>query len=572
VEPVSAEQPNRAFRRVFSRRELQSLAGRRAFERGHGYALDGRVHKVRATGRQVTAKVRGSSSYKVGLWVEDEEAAWGCTCPVGREERFCKHAVAVGLVATGAVEPEDGDDTAEEVDLAGYLAALDHEALVDLVLERAAADGLFDARLRAAAASRSGGRPDLTSYRQALAAAFETDGYIGYREAYDYTTGIRSVLDELQLLLAEGHAEDVVALSEYAADLAEDALGYIDDSDGGMSLVAEQLWDLHLAACKEARPEPIELARNLYERERHGGDLEVFYGAVETYADVLDEAGLTEYRRLAQAEWDALPALGPGDSEHTWSSGRFHLTQVMLSLADLSGNVDAVVEVLARDQSSAYQFVKIAETLHRAERHDEALDWALKGLSVHGYLDHRLVQFVAEEHHRLGRPAEAVAVLWHAYENVPGVETYRRLKEHAERADLWPEQRDRALALLRQRAKGQRNSSTLVAVLLLDGEVEQAWAEATVGGCRRDQWLELARLREDEHPDDAIPLWRDEVTREIAAMSNPSYANAVALIERIGRLLRLVGREEEFASYVAGLATEHKRKRNLMKLFAKRGW
>ena len=440
------------------------------------------------------------------------------------------------------------------------------------MLERAAADGLFDARLRAAAASKSGGRPDLKSYRQALAAAFETDGYVDYREAYDYTTGIGSVLNELQLLLDEGHSEDVLALSEYAADLAEEALGYIDDSDGGMSLVAEQLRDLHLTACEEARPEPITLARNLFERERHGGDLEVFYGAVELYADVLGDVGLAEYRRLAQAEWDVLSPLGPGDAEHTWSSGRFHLTQIMLSLADLSGDVDTVVEVLAHDQSSAYQFVKIADALQGATRHDEALDWALKGLSLHGYHDHRLVEFVAEENHRDGRSNDAVAVVRRAFEESPGVETYRRLKEHAERTGLWPKEHARALALLRKRTNSRRDRSLLVAVLLLDGEVDQAWAEATAGGCRRDQWLELARRREDDHPDDAIPLWREEVTREIAAMSNPSYANAVALITRIGRLMTVAARGDEFAPYVAGLATEHKRKRNLMKLFSERGW
>ena len=454
------------------------MAGQRSFERGRDYALDGRVHKLTATGEQVDAKVRGSTSYQVRLWADDGEAAWACTCPVGREERFCKHAVAVGLVAIGSVEPEHGG-RADEVDLADYLADLDHQALVDLLLERAAADGLFDARLRAAAASKRGGRPDLTSYRQALVAAFETDGYVDYREAYDFTTGIRSVLDELQLLLDDGHADDVMALSEYAADLAEDALGYVDDSDGGMSLVAEQLQDLHLAACDEARPEPVALARTLFERERHGGDLEVFYGALETYADVLGEMGLAEYRRLAQAEWDALPALGPGDSKHSWSSGRFHLTQIMLSLAELSGDVDAVVEVLANDQSSAYQFVKIAEALQGAARHDEALDWALKGLSLHGYDDHRLVEFVAEEHHRNGRPDEAVAVVSRAFEESPGVETYRRLKEQAMRAGLWQEQRDRAIRLLRKQAKSQRDSSLLVAVLLLDGEVEEAWEEAT---------------------------------------------------------------------------------------------
>src|SRR4029077_14207972 len=140
------------------------------------------------------------------------------------------------------------------------------------------------------------------------------------------------------------------------------------------------------------------------------------------------------------------------------------------------------------------------------------LDWALKGLSLHGYHDHRLVELVAAEHHRAGRPNDAVAVVRRAFEESPGVETYRRLKEHAERTGLWPKEHARALALLRKRTNSRRDRSLLVAVLLLDGEVDQAWAEATAGGCRRDQWLELARRREDDHPGDAIPLWREEVT------------------------------------------------------------
>ena len=298
--------------------------------------------------------------------------------------------------------------------------------------------------------ARASALPALGAFRQALEAAFETDGYVGYREAYDYTSGIDSVLDSLGQLLEDGHADAVVALAEHAADLAEEALGYLDDSDGGMSGVAEHIRELHLAACVASRPDPVALARNLYDRERHGGDLEIFYGAAGTYADVLGDEGLAEYRRLAQQEWDELPPLGP-DDEQSWSSGRSRVTQIMLTLADLSGDVDAVVAVLAHDQSSAYQFVTIAETLQGAQRHDEALEWALKGLSLHGFDDHRLVELVAEEHHRAGRPEQAVDVLWSAYEGSPGVDTYQRLAQHAQRAGLWQDRHERALALLRER-------------------------------------------------------------------------------------------------------------------------
>lgn len=400
-----SEGVGREFRRVFARRELLAMGGRRTFARGMDYALDGRVSKVSTTSDGAKAKVRGSAAYQIGLWCDDDEAAYACTCPIGDEERFCKHAVAVALVVTDAVVPDDEPvaDPTDEIDLAAYLRGLDHEALVELLVERAAEDDLFDARLRMAAARTSVGALSLGAFRQALEAAFETDGYIGYREAYDYTSGIDSVLDSLGRLLEDGHAEAVVALAEHAADLAEAALGYLDDSDGGMSGVAEHIRELHLAACVASPPEPFALARNLYDRERHEGDLEIFSGAAGTYADVLGDEGLAEYRRLAQQEWDELPPLGP-DDEGSWSSRRSRATQIMLTLADLSGDVDAVVAVLAHDQSSAYQFVRIAETLQSAQRHDEALEWALKGVSLHGFDDRRLVELVAEEHLRGGHP------------------------------------------------------------------------------------------------------------------------------------------------------------------------
>ncbi len=569
----------RGFRRVFARRELQAIGGRRTFERGMHYAVDGRVSKVSTTSNGAKAKVRGSASYQVELWSEDDEAGYACTCPMAGEERFCKHAVALALVVTDAVVADEApaSEQAEQIDLAAYLRGLDHEALIELLVERAAEDDLFDAQLRLAAARTGVGGLSLEPFRHALAAAFETDGYVGYREAYDYTSGIDSVLDSLGQLLEDGHADAAVALAEHAADLAEEALGYINDSDGGMSAVAEHIRELHLAACIASRPDRVALARNLYDRERHGGDLEIFYGAAGTYADVLGDEGLVEYRRLAQQEWDELPPLGP-DDERSWSSGRFRVTEIMLTLADLTGDVDAVVTVLAHDQSSAYQFVKIAETLQGARRPDEALEWALKGLSLHGFGDHRLVELVAEEHHRAGRPEQAIDVLWSAYECSPGVDTYQRLAQHARRAGLWQERHARALALLRERigaksrARYGPDNSTLVAVLLLDDNPEQAWIEAQAGGCRRDQWLELARLRELEHPDDALPIWREEVDREIGAMNNQSYAIAVATIERVGRLMSAAGRGEQFTPYVTGVREAHRRKRNLMKLFAERGW
>jgi len=580
--------PGRAFRYAFARRPVEAMADRRSFERGLLYAANGRVGKRTVTASTVKAKVRGSSSYQVRLSLDDDdEPAYDCSCPVGQEGRFCKHAVAVALVVTDTVtDPEQQIEAV--IDVRGYLEGLERLELVDLLVERAAEDDLFDARLRMEAARATAGSPQLGVFRHAIDEAFMVGDYVGYREMYDYATNISSVLDSLQDLLDDGHAEAVIALSEHAVDRAEDAVGYVDDSDGWMSGIAERLQELHLAACAAVKPDPVALARTLFDRERHSGDLEVFYGAAGAYEEVLGAEGLAEYGRLAQAEWDALPPLGPNDEERSWSSRRSRITQTMQTLAELTGDVDAVVEVLARDQSSAYQFVRIAEVLGEATRYDDARAWAEKGLALHGGDDSRLVEVTAEEYHRAGRDEDAVRVTWDAYGKAPGLRTYRHLAEHAQRADLWPAWHDKALELLRARInQGQRkpargratqwpapgpDSSTLVEVLLFDGEVEAAWAEASAAGCRRDLRLELARRREDEHPLDAIPIWQEEVERQIDVKKNHAYAEAVELIARVGRLMTAADREADFAPYVAKVRATHKPKRNLTKLFDERSW
>lgn len=591
IAPVSAaDLPGRAFRRSFARRPVEVMAGRRSFERGLLYAANGRVGRRTATETSVKAKVRGSASYQVKLWLdedEDDEPAYECSCPMGMNGDFCKHAVAVALVVTDAVA--DSNQQVEAlIDVRAYLKGLDPKELVDLLLERANEDDILEARLRMSAVrATTTGAPPVAVYRNVVDEAFVMGDYVGYREMHEYSSKIDGVLDSLKNLLSDGHAKAVITLAEHAIDRAEDAIGYVDDSDGWMSGVAEQLRELHLDACRKAKLEPVALAAKLFERERHSGDLDVFYGAAATYSKVLGKKGLAEYRRLAQEEWDELPLLGPDDERQSYGSRRFRITQTMQTLAELTGDVDAIVDVLARDQSSAHQFVRIVEVYRESKRNLDALAWAEKGLALHGGSDSRLLDAAAEEYHRAGRTEDAVRICWEAYNDAPGVRTYRQLAEHATRAGLWADRHDKALALLRSRIGTKRqptkgapprwptpgpDSSTLVEVLLYDGDGEQAWVEAQAAGCRRDLWQQLAALREKEHPLDAIPIWQEEIERQIDAKNNQAYASAVDLIIRVGRLMKSARREADFPPYTATLRTRHKPKRNLMKMFDEKRW
>ncbi|MGH9167984.1 MAG: hypothetical protein ACRD02_09185 [Acidimicrobiia bacterium] len=112
----------------------------------------------------------------------------------------------------------------------------------------------------------------------------------------------------------------------------------------------------------------------------------------------------------------------------------------------------------------------------------------------------------------------------------------------------------------------------MVQVFLWEGDIEAAWAEAVEGDCSERLWMELAGLREDDHPAEVLPVYQTQVERTVHQKNNRAYAEAVRLLERIEGLMSRLGRDEEFGEYVAGVRAAHKPKRNFMKLLDQTGW
>ncbi len=111
-----------------------------------------------------------------------------------------------------------------------------------------------------------------------------------------------------------------------------------------------------MRACETAPPENDAqrelLAILLFDRELNA----------ESYADVLGDAGIAAYRNMVEQAWQKLPVLLPGKKEEN-RSDRFRITSMMESLAKISGDVDGLVAIKARDLSLPYHFLQIAEVL-----------------------------------------------------------------------------------------------------------------------------------------------------------------------------------------------------------------
>ena len=568
-----------ALRENLTRDAMLELAGETYFERGEGYHRGGNVHDLAEHAGVVVAKVAGTGDYRVRLWAEDG-LDFSCNCPLGVDGEFCKHCVAAGLAwLEGDFSERAPGGSATMDDVQAYLEEQDKDLLVRIVMQQAMDDEGLRERLLLRA-SRMGGL-DQAAFRRALddAVSFDDDYY---GPPWEYASGIENVVGAIEELLEEGFAPEVIELSEYALASVEKAMNY--DVDGTIGEILERLEGIHLKACKRAKPDQEALAKRLFEWEL-GGDYDTFFDAVNTYADVLGERGLAEYRRLAEKEWADVPTLGPDREDRPRYYGKREiLADIMQTLAYRSGDVEAIVAIKSKDLRNSFAYLEIAQLYKQQGDDEKALEWAEEGAWVFPGGGHpNLRRFLADEYHDRGRHEEAMDLVWKEFAEVPRLHYYQELKDHAERAGTWESWRGKALDFLREVIASQKKESNssylffamdhseLVGILLWEGNVEDAWREAKEGGCSDGLWLDLAARREEDHPEDSLVVYQGRIEPLVNLTNNKAYKRAYELILKVRTLMRRLGRQTEFDEYVELLRLEYKRKRNFIELLDGKG-
>lgn len=487
---------------------------------------------------------------------------------------------------------------------------MDHQQLVELVLSAASNNRRLRDKLKFAEAAAAD--LDVSIFRKAITDATRTAG-IDYYSMPRFARRVLDVINSLRTLLEAGHAKEVVELAEYAFTRIEKAVVQVDDSDGHFGQIIPELTDLHHAACKLVREEPVALAQRLFKFELNS-ECELLYGASATYADLLGETGLREYRRLTEDLWSRLPALEPGDNGHERYGTRFRITSMMETLARQSEDLDALIAIKQRDLSHPYSFLEIAELYREAEQYDLALHWAEKGAYSFEYIDSRLSEFMATEYHRRGDHGKAMMLIWEQFVTRPGLDLYKHLHEHAlqvkspreklrlvgkakmsrrsestpETNEEWLHWRTEALRLLRERVgsspgkqtldrgipvsnpwRSNGDRSALVEVFLWEGNYEEAWEEAIAGGASAYLWLQLADHIAPQHPARAYLVYKELIVPTVEQTNNTAYSEAIKLLKKMHKLSSPLSCEPDFFDYVTSLRVEYKRKRNFIQMLDK---
>lgn len=466
--------------------------------------------------------------------------------------------------------------SAKQQRFATYLAAQTKVTLVDMLLEVSWRDERLAQSLMVKSAPSGETDSLVMEMRQVIDDATTVEGYIDWRSGRSFSDPLEQAVDTLAELLTPERAGALVELAQYAIEQTEAALESVDDSDGLVGDVLCRLGALHLQACTLARPDVEALAEDLFHLETTLPMGVCSFSAL-TYKDALGAKGLQRYRALAQAQWDAL---GPVGAKSGFSHGRFKITRVMEDLARASGDVDALIAIKSQDLTHAPTYLTIAELLTENKRHDEALQWAERGLVAHpDRPDNRLRDFLAAAYLKRKRPADALQLTWIQFEERPGLEHYQKLHALAVKLGVWPAQRERALARLAdaiardasqtsryQPKPGVPDMSRRLVIALWEGDLDAAWAAAHSGECQQSLRIRLAKALGPTRAQDAISLYRQLVPEIVGQTNNDAYASAVSLVREVQTLMAGLGQRPQFANYATELRLAFKPKRNFIKL------
>lgn len=542
-----------------------------------------------------------------------------CSCPRGG---FCKHIVA--LLLTWVHNPQWFDTRPSVADLLAGKSRDDLVALIERMVQRYPdLEQIVEMPLPVSPGDAGGGSANEATIDAAVIRRQVRSGFVGLPhdggdDIFGFGWGMVAYSpDVLESVLELGHsyaaagqwANGQIVFTVLAEEVCE-AMLTVTDHEGHLADTIAAC-DEGLAACLDAQSDLPEdqrlpdearkrLIQTLYDLW-HFDTFDIGGLDVSQYGPDTIARNATEYERSVVEEW-LRDERGDGWSQRALTDFVVRLRQVgglndeeMLGIYreaelwdDVAGillwmdRVDEAVATAARHLTEPQSLLSFANALtERGGDHvgralalvdDRA--WETEGANAHH--DAMLQNWLVAQFSHHDRPRDALAMAQRRFNLQPTLQTYLAARSAAELPgqppNTWADLRPTLIAHFRE----QEAWAALIDVYLEDGEVEAALdAFARLSETRKpgrsygapypldDRELRLANAAEQDFPDQAVSIYRQQAERRIELRQRSHYKIAAKHLARAKETLERHDREDEWKTLIDEVRTSNKTLRAL---------
>ena len=620
--------------------DLEQWAGNRVLSRGKNYHRDHRVQGLAQTqtGR-IIAWVHGGQKYATEVDFEDGELISICTCPYGNN---CKHAVAVVLeyldhlkknlevpqigaqdqriaLFQGFTDEEDREndygeageavDTIDLVsqkggkpippDLKGFLEGQTKEQLIALLKDLSekypsVREDLEDRQ----SLSKGSVKRVVGAARKEIHELSSEPGWKNHWNNEGYVPDYSRVKNRFESLLANGHADEVVALGK---ELLEAGIRQVEMSndEGETGIEISSCLDIVFRALPQSSLSPVEQMLWVIDAELED-EYELCCGA-EFFWKKKQKA--SDWNVVADRLLERLNNFQPVKGEDSFSRSyrRDRLTDWIIRALENSGRHEEIMPLCEQEAVKTGSYSRLVDVLREAKCLEEAEQWIHKGIKATqkqspGIASH-LRDTLRDMREKEGNWLEVAGFQVEDFIQMPSLHGYKEMKKAAEKAKVWPTVRTAALLYLENGKLRQADSSWPLPEtgveealkirknefpmtdVLIDIAIEEKrpddvlkWYDQHTSkkqvfwgwnSYREDQ---VAEAVADYYPDRALAIWKNVAEKQIALTQPKAYEAAAGYLRKVHALLKRLQRESEWKGYLSNLRQANARKKKLLEI------
>jgi uncharacterized Zn finger protein len=620
--------------------DLEQWAGSRILSRGQGYQRSHRVKELAQTQTgALVAWVHGGQKYATEVDFEDGELISICTCPYGDN---CKHAVAVvleyldhvkkkieinkatekdqRLALLEGMDEEDWEHEFEEeedekidsdrivsrksgklvpVDLKGFWEGQTKEQLISLLkdlFERypSVREDLQDRQNL----SKGSVKRVVGAARKEIHELSSSPGWRNHWNKEGYVPDYSRVKNQLESLLANGHADEVVGLGK---ELLETGIRQVEmsDDEGETGIQISSCLDIVFQALPQSSLSSVDQMLWAIDAELKD-DYELCYGSESFWKN---EQKASDWSVVADKLIQRLNEFKSTRGEDNFSKNyqRDRLSDRIIQALENAGRPEEIIPVCEQEAVKTGSYPRLVEALRKAKRYEEAEQWISKGMRATQKqwpgIAKQLKDSLREMREREGNWLKVAAFRTEDFLQSPSLHTFLDMKKAAEKAKVWPEVRAAALLYLEtgklpssdpswplpetgvKEDRETRRSEFPMADVLIDIAIEEKRPDEVLrwyNQCKSKKQIflgwdgyqedQIAEAVADHYPDRALAIWKNVAEKQIALTKPKAYEASAVYLRKVHSLLKKLERGNEWKSYLSELRQANARKPKLIEI------